>query len=133
MMAIVDSNGDFVKQPEITEEEKKHIAEMLNEKHGNLSIESTIGFFEFIDMWKENLGILLKQVPEAEFVRVVRCKDCKHYEQYATGCAEMVCGLDDLFCNPDDYCSYGERKNKTTLPEATRQTVLNSFMKGSEV
>lgn len=53
----------------------------------------------------------IRAIPAADVVEVVRCKNCKHYEQYATGCAEMVCGLDDLFCNPDDYCSYGERKD----------------------
>lgn len=106
MMAIVDSNGDFVKQPEITEEEKNHIAEMLNEKYGNLSIESTIGFFEFIDMWKENLGILLKQVPEAEFVRVVRCKDCAEWDENEQECSHWY-GF-----KANDFCSYGERRSE---------------------
>ena len=112
MIAIVDSNGDLVKPTEhLTEEQKKHIAEMLNEKYGNLSIESTIGFFEFIDMWKENLGILLKQVPEAEFVRVVRCKDCKHYETHKPS-VTLNCERNGRLIPmmPDDFCSYGERK-----------------------
>ena len=112
MMAIVDSNGDLVKPTEqLTEEQKNHIAEILNEKYGNLSIESTIGFFEFIDMWKENLGILLKQVPEAEFVRVVRCKDCKHNPKLNTQTKGMLwCRKFRDEVNPYDYCSYGERR-----------------------
>ena len=38
-------------------------------------------------------------------VPVVRCKDCKHL--FGTLCA--VCGL--LPRKPDDFCSYGERKD----------------------
>lgn len=38
-------------------------------------------------------------------VPVVRCKDCKHL--FGTICA--VCGL--LPRKPEDFCSYGERKD----------------------
>lgn len=43
--------------------------------------------------------------PTVDAVPVVRCKDCKHL--YGTICA--VCGL--LPRKPDDFCSYGERKD----------------------
>ena len=41
---------------------------------------------------------------KADFVEVVRCKDCKHQEQ----CCEfiMISGRDKTL----DFCSYGERK-----------------------
>lgn len=41
---------------------------------------------------------------KADFVEVVRCKDCKHQEQ----CCEfiMISGKDKNI----DFCSYGERK-----------------------
>ena len=50
----------------------------------------------------------------ADLVEVVRCKDCKHWERWAT-----TCGVADKgYCNchevdameQDDFCSYGERK-----------------------
>ena len=56
----------------------------------------------------ENCGNFISA---ADVVEVIRCKDCEHYEQFTTGCDEMVCELDDLFRNPDDFCSYGERKD----------------------
>lgn len=43
-------------------------------------------------------------LPTVDAVPVVRCKDCDHL--FGTLCA--VCGL--LPRKPDDFCSYGERK-----------------------
>lgn len=59
-------------------------------------------------------------IPAADVVPVVRCKDCKLYRNYPNGLCylhtepktnargysgEAVC------VEPDDFCSYGERKN----------------------
>ena len=54
--------------------------------------------------------------PAADVAPVVRCKDCKHY--IATGLdkefgCEIFCGCYDrpYRTEPDDYCSYGERRD----------------------
>ena len=47
----------------------------------------------------------LSKVPTADVAPVVRCKDCAHL--YGTLCT--VCGL---LPQPDDFCSYGERRDK---------------------
>lgn len=44
-------------------------------------------------------------IPAADVAPVVRCKDCAHL--YGTLCT--VCGL---LPQPDDFCSYGERRDK---------------------
>lgn len=59
------------------------------------------------------------KLPAADVAPVVRCKDCKHYRNYPNGLCylhtepktnargysgEAVC------VEPDDFCSYGERK-----------------------
>lgn len=66
---------------------------------------------------KEDAICALKDIPSADVVEVVRCKDCKWYMEYIPrkGESAMMC-----FCNcciggqgkkkPTDYCSYGERK-----------------------
>lgn len=46
----------------------------------------------------------IENAPTADAVVVVRCKDCAHL--YGTLCT--VCGL---LPQPDDFCSYGERKD----------------------
>lgn len=50
-----------------------------------------------------------------DVVKVVRCKDCKHYDKTTLGnnrdrrmCTKFL-GL--TIPNPDDFCSYGERKD----------------------
>lgn len=57
--------------------------------------------------------------PTVDAVPVVRCKDCKHYRNYPNG----LCYLhtepktnsrgysgDAVCVEPEDFCSYGERK-----------------------
>lgn len=53
---------------------------------------------------------VIRQMPTVDAVPVVRCKDCKHYkpEGYECGC-DFAGGLS--YVKPDDYCSYGERKD----------------------
>lgn len=52
---------------------------------------------------------------KADFVEVVRCKDCKYYEtdiwdgEILCGCGNSS-GLNDD--KPDGYCCYGERRKE---------------------
>ena len=47
---------------------------------------------------------------KADFVEVVRCKDCSHYAY--KDISEPFCMLGNALCVADhnSYCSYGERK-----------------------
>ena len=54
-------------------------------------------------------GVSCKTVkPKPDMVAVVRCKDCKHlmFSDCYGECGAARMGI----VNPDDYCSYGERK-----------------------
>ena len=52
------------------------------------------------------------------FVEVVRCKDCKHYVQFLQDKKECRCTIfsgcyDRPYpTEPDDFCSYGERREE---------------------
>ena len=51
---------------------------------------------------------------KADFVEVVHCKDCKHYEigkSYTPYCNNVMNLFEEMKC--DDFCIYGERKEKT--------------------
>lgn len=48
---------------------------------------------------------LLDEIPAADVAPVVRCKGCKH--EFGGSC--IICGFQKR--KPDDFCSYGERKN----------------------
>ena len=56
-----------------------------------------------------DLEEFLSGVPTADVVEVVRCKECKHHRDLDGG---VKCErLDGLLMNlPDDFCSYGEKK-----------------------
>ena len=42
---------------------------------------------------------------------VVRCKDCKHYtERQYMGKSLFVCNVFEWHGQPNDYCSFGERR-----------------------
>nr|DAL69071.1 MAG TPA: hypothetical protein [Caudoviricetes sp.] len=46
-----------------------------------------------------------EQLPTVDAAPVVRCKDCKH--EFGGSC--IICGFQKR--KPDDFCSYGERKD----------------------
>lgn len=48
---------------------------------------------------------LLDEIPAADVAPVVRCKDCKH--EFGGSC--ILCGFQKR--KPEDFCSYGERKD----------------------
>lgn len=41
--------------------------------------------------------------------RLVRCKDCKHCQNVATG---HYCGMIDIYPDKDFYCKFGELKHE---------------------
>lgn len=54
------------------------------------------GIMEYID-----------ELPSANMVKVVRCKECMYYaEEFYFTCRAHVSTV-----KPDDFCSYGERKD----------------------
>ena len=64
---------------------------------------------EDIDDWKPIAIDILKGAPSID---IVRCKECKHNPWNAD--ADYTCIWDDDFADreqtPDDFCSYGERR-----------------------
>ncbi len=53
----------------------------------------------------------LEEMPVADVVEVVRCKDCKFYKQFDK--VEDFDGLCDIHCigiDKEFYCQYGKRK-----------------------
>lgn len=48
-----------------------------------------------------------ENLPAADVAPVVRCRDCRSYNKPKTGWCEVH--LDSE--HPDDYCSYGKRKD----------------------
>lgn len=65
---------------------------------------------------------VVRKAPKVDAVEVVRCKDCKHYRN---GICEQIEYIMDGYYHgtfeekrPDDFCSYGEKKNRGEVCEA---------------
>ena len=54
---------------------------------------------------KERLIDCVRDMPTADVVEVIRCKDCKYYisEPY-------YCFRKDILMTPHSFCSYGKRR-----------------------
>ena len=69
-----------------------------DEEHQDFSY-STLMMYEIADE--------VDDAPTIDAAPVVRCKDCKHYQTDVLFNSNYCCGRRR---KPDDYCSYGERK-----------------------
>ena len=62
----------------------------------------------------------------ADYVVVVRCRECIHYREHRTKrykqlireCVRMARHDMEFTVKPDDFCSYGQRKIETVLPKS---------------
>ena len=81
------------------------------------------------EVWKTNrvakVTTILNQfidwvevMPTIDAVKVVRCKDCRWYERPKAKIFENCCRNNYLIpVEPNDYCSYGERRKGSEVDE----------------
>ena len=64
-----------------------------------------------IEYSESDIGYMIRKLPTVDAVEVVRCRDCKHYEIHKPKVLEN-CERNGYIIpmKPDDFCSYGERK-----------------------
>ena len=53
----------------------------------------------------------IEAAPTVDAVEVVRCRDCKHCDPENYHCDHPMGTAAPLRRKPDDFCSYGERKD----------------------
>lgn len=54
---------------------------------------------------------MVEDAPTVDAVEVVRCRDCNHCDQENHHCDHYMGTVAPLSRKPDDFCSYGERKD----------------------
>ena len=54
--------------------------------------------------------LILREAPTVDAVEVVRCWECKHCDPENHHCDHHMGTAAPLRRKPDDFCSYGERK-----------------------
>ena len=62
-------------------------------------------------LMKDDALHVIDSIPAADVIKVVRCKDCKHCDPENHHCDHHMGTAAPLRRNPDDFCSYGERKD----------------------
>lgn len=69
-----------------------------------------------VELNVDNMLKILETTPTADVVEVVRCKDCKHYENNddILGYCKLHTGNagyceEAVYMEEDDYCSYGKK------------------------
>ena len=55
--------------------------------------------------------LILREAPTVDAVEVVRCRDCKNCDPENYHCDHPMGTVAPLRRKPDDFCSYGERKD----------------------
>ena len=77
---------------------------------------------------------ILDEQPTVDAVEVVRCKDCKWYE---ANCETCVLHSDDgdtydfgydVNMKPDDFCSYGERKDNGQISKKRHASKTSGYV-----
>ena len=96
------------------ENEKRLISYEVLIAHLDSCIAQSKGLFKSVCV---AIKCFVEQMPTVDAVEVVRCKDCKWYDADCEICVYLSedgdtydCGC-DVNMKPDDFCSYGERKD----------------------
>lgn len=65
---------------------------------------------------------ILKAIPTIDAVPVVRCRECRHCKETmdhkGPGLFCSIWGREWQRVQPNDFCSYGQRKSETVLPKS---------------
>jgi hypothetical protein len=62
----------------------------------------------------------VEKAPTVDAVEVVRCKDCRFYEENAESRTRFCRrGLNYQYAVPDGFCSYGERRTNDKRTDST--------------
>ena len=66
----------------------------------------------FLDMPLSAQALYFHLSMRADVVEVVRCKDCRMANEEAMIDGRYYCSNDEMTHNPEQFCSYGERRKK---------------------
>lgn len=63
-----------------------------------------------VEYSESDIGYMIRKRPTVDAVPVVRCRECKHCDPENYHCDHPMGTAAPLKRKPDDFCSYGERK-----------------------
>lgn len=78
-------------------------------KHDNKTLEQRDLSYSTLMIYE--IAMEIDDAPIIDAVEVVRCKDCKYYSRTKTNKkGYLICPASGMEIRPEDFCSYGERK-----------------------
>ena len=63
-----------------------------------------------IEYSESDIGYMIRKRTTVDAVEVIRCRECKHCDPENHHCDHPMSTSAPLSRKPDDFCSYGERK-----------------------
>ena len=63
-----------------------------------------------VEYSESDIGYMIRKRPTVDAVEVVRCRECKYCDPENHHCDHYMGTSAPLRRKPDDFCSYGERK-----------------------
>jgi Ser-tRNA(Ala) deacylase AlaX len=85
--------------------------------YNTVEMEQTIAYPSNIGVPEDDIEDIINEIPAADVVEVVRCEKCLFYEEVEyyhptdKKPTKNVCRLFKRQMQPDDFCSYGKRKD----------------------
>ena len=88
-------SDEYIRKKDVSDWLKQYGQDVLHGKYK----------FSLMYIWKN-----LMDLPSADVVRVVRCKDCKFYTSMRPDIKTGICDLNVHHMGDDGFCSCGERR-----------------------
>jgi hypothetical protein len=99
---------DYISRKDAIETIHKTIYEIFGYQDGKVFTDTD----ELLLMVNKLLCKKIREIPAADVVKVIRCKDCKAWSRYGdTGMG--YCDLSGINWHDNDFCCYGEMEVKT--------------------
>lgn len=99
--------NDFISRQDAIDTTHKTIYEIFGYQDGKVFTDTD----ELLLMVNKLLCKKIREIPAADVVEVVRCKDCKAWSRYGDAVIGY-CDLSGIDWTYNDFCSYGEMKEE---------------------
>ena len=93
---------EYIKKPVLKIAVKSYFKHLINKGKYKIDVNDA----------NSDINRIISELPAADVVEVVRCKDCAFSNKQIEFKNLYVCLQNERFVKKNDFCSYGERKEK---------------------
>ena len=97
---------EYIKKPVMKIAVKSYFKHLINKGKYKIDVNDA----------NADVNRIISEIPAADVVEVVRCKDCVHcVKRKFDNFTEYECGFFDIFVDLQEYCCKGERKTDNDI------------------